>query len=151
MREYEILTNDTEETMRLGEQLGQVAKTGDVFTLDGDLGAGKTHFSKGFGKGLGVKGNINSPTFTIIKEYEGRLPFYHIDAYRLDESGEEDLGLTEFVDGDGVTVIEWPSRLSVPLPENTVHITLQRLGEKERRLKIKTNALHYTSVLEVYE
>lgn len=86
MREYEILTNDTEETMRLGEQLGQVAKPGDVYTLDGDLGAGKTHFSKGFGKGLGVQGNINSPTFTIIKEYKGRLPFYHIDAYRLDES-----------------------------------------------------------------
>ncbi|GAK05109.1 ATPase YjeE [Geomicrobium sp. JCM 19037] len=151
MREYEILTNDTEETMRLGEQLGQVAKPGDVYTLDGDLGAGKTHFSKGFGKGLGVQGNINSPTFTIIKEYKGRLPFYHIDAYRLDESDEEDLGLSEFVDGDGVTVIEWPSRLSVPLPENTVHITLQRLGEQERRLQIKTNALHYTSVLEVYE
>ncbi|MFB4162121.1 tRNA (adenosine(37)-N6)-threonylcarbamoyltransferase complex ATPase subunit type 1 TsaE [Geomicrobium sp. JSM 1781026] len=151
MREYEILTNDTEETMRLGEQLGQVAKPGDVYTLDGDLGAGKTHFSKGFGRGLGVQGNINSPTFTIIKEYKGRLPFYHIDAYRLDESDEEDLGLSEFVDGDGVTVIEWPSRLSVPLPENTVHITLQRLGEQERRLQIKTNALHYTSVLEVYE
>lgn len=92
--------------MGFSEKLGSLLQPGDVLALEGDLGAGKTTFTKGLAKGLDIKRNVNSPTFTIIKEYHGRLPLYHMDVYRVEDSFE-DLGFDEYFDGNGVTVVEW--------------------------------------------
>ena len=107
MNQYEFKLNHLDETFQFAEKLSQYLKPGDVIGLEGDLGAGKTTFTKGIAKGLGIKKNINSPTFTIIKEYTGgKYPLYHMDVYRLDDS-MEDLGFDEYFHGDGITVIEW--------------------------------------------
>src|SRR5699024_10014665 len=106
MKEHQIKTYAVEETTRLGERLALLVKPGDVITLEGDLGAGKTAFTKGIARGLGVKRTVSSPTFTIIKEYKGELPFYHMDVYRLEHS-DEDIGFAEYFNGDGVSVVEW--------------------------------------------
>jgi tRNA threonylcarbamoyladenosine biosynthesis protein TsaE len=98
-------------THALGKALGELARAGDVVLLEGELGAGKTAFTQGIGLGLGVTATINSPTFTILKEYEGRLPLYHFDLYRLDEPDElYELGFEDYFRGDGVCVVEWAER-----------------------------------------
>src|SRR5690625_3237274 len=102
----EIVTKSELETMTLGEQIAERLEQGDVITLEGELGTGKTTFVKGIAKGLNIERTVTSPTFTIIKEYEGRLPLYHMDAYRL-EDAEEDIGFDEYIYGSGVTIIEW--------------------------------------------
>ena len=101
----EVKLTDREKTIELGERVGRLLKAGDVLVLDGDLGAGKTTFTKGLAKGLDIPDLIKSPTFTIIREYhDGRLPLYHMDAYRLENGGAEDLGLEEYFDSDGRVV-----------------------------------------------
>ena len=116
---------DEEETLQFAVSLAQRLLGGDVIALEGDLGAGKTAFTKGLAKGLGVTRTVNSPTFTIIKEYQGRLPLYHMDVYRVSES-EEDLGFDEYFDGDGVTVIEWAHLIKEQLPEEILVIHIYR-------------------------
>ena len=101
--------------------------------LEGDLGAGKTAFTKGLAKGLGVTRMVNSPTFTIIKEYMGSLPLYHMDVYRVSES-EEDLGFDEYFEGDGVTVVEWAHLIKDHLPEEILTIYIYRLSDTSRLL-----------------
>ncbi|GAK10082.1 tRNA (adenosine(37)-N6)-threonylcarbamoyltransferase complex ATPase subunit type 1 TsaE [Geomicrobium sp. JCM 19038] len=150
MAEYVIHTKHVEETMYIGEQLAKVAMPGDVFALDGDLGAGKTHFSKGFAKGLHVEGNVNSPTFTIIKQYKGRLPLYHIDAYRLDDGEGEEIGLFDVIDGEGVSVIEWASIIEDELPDHTVRISLTRVSDEERQLQFKGVDERFEQVLKEF-
>lgn len=123
-----VETRSPEETFALGEKLGKAAKPGDVYTLDGDLGVGKTVFAQGFAAGMGVAGPVNSPTFTIVQEYEGNtLPFYHFDAYRIgDESEMEEIGFEEYVYGDGVSLIEWAGLISGILPEKRTAVTLEK-------------------------
>ncbi|SEA92719.1 tRNA threonylcarbamoyladenosine biosynthesis protein TsaE [Thalassobacillus cyri] len=123
--------------MELARKLGERLQAGDVLTLEGDLGAGKTTFTKGLGQGLGVKRTINSPTFTIVKEYEGRIPLYHIDAYRLEDS-EEDIGFEEYFQGDGVTVVEWAQFIQEYLPERRLDLTITYLDESGRFIEGKT-------------
>ena len=124
MTEWTITTTSPEETMDLAARLGQLVQVGDVITLEGDLGAGKTSFAKGFAIGLGVTRVVNSPTFTIIKEYNGRIPLYHMDVYRLEDE-TEDLGLDEYFYGDGVSVIEWASTdLIAKLPEDRLEVSI---------------------------
>src|SRR5699024_12169889 len=106
MLERNIHSGSDELTKDIATKLAKQLKHGDVINLSGNVGAGKTNFTKGIATGLGVKRAVTSPTFTIIKEYKGRFPLYHIDAYRL-EGSEEDIGFEEYMDGDGVTVIEW--------------------------------------------
>jgi tRNA threonylcarbamoyladenosine biosynthesis protein TsaE len=103
-----------------------------VYCLDGDLGTGKTVFSQGFGKGLGIDEPISSPTFTILKEYhDGRLPLYHFDVYRIGDSDEMDeIGYYELIDGDGVCLIEWSKLISDILPENCFHILIEKDTEQ---------------------
>ncbi|MCM3786656.1 tRNA (adenosine(37)-N6)-threonylcarbamoyltransferase complex ATPase subunit type 1 TsaE [Neobacillus mesonae] len=101
-----------------------MAVPGSVIALDGDLGAGKTAFSKYFAKHLGVDGVVNSPTFTLIKEYEGRLPLYHMDVYRISLDEAEGLGLDEYFYGDGVSLVEWSSIITELLPEAHLHIQM---------------------------
>lgn len=140
MAEWTIVTESPEETMRIAENLGQLVQEGDVITLEGDLGAGKTSFTKGLAKGLGVKRVVNSPTFTIIKEYQGRLPLYHMDVYRMEDE-VEDLGFDEYFYGEGVSVIEWPSMIPSQLPEDRLMISIYHLGETTRKISIESTGV----------
>ena len=113
-----IETNSEKETMELGMRLGSRAKSGEVYTLEGELGVGKTVFTKGFAQGLRIDEPISSPTFTIVSEYtSGRIPFYHFDVYRIGDPEEmEEVGFDDYVYGDGVCMIEWASRIAELLP-----------------------------------
>ncbi|WP_078592662.1 tRNA (adenosine(37)-N6)-threonylcarbamoyltransferase complex ATPase subunit type 1 TsaE [Evansella clarkii] len=142
---YEYSSGSPEETQRLAERLAAELQPGDLITLSGDLGAGKTSFTKGLAKGLGVTANVNSPTFTIIKEYEGRLPFYHMDAYRVEDEGEE-LGLDEYFEGEGVTVVEWPTMVEEQLPEERLDIEIRHTGESDRVLYFKPSGDRYITI-----
>nr|WP_082236073.1 tRNA (adenosine(37)-N6)-threonylcarbamoyltransferase complex ATPase subunit type 1 TsaE [Halobacillus massiliensis] len=130
-----ITTHTAEETMDLARNLGEKLEPGDVLTLEGQLGAGKTTFSKGLAQGLGVTRTVKSPTFTIMKEYKGRVPFYHMDVYRLEDS-DEDLGFEEYFLGEGVTVVEWPQFIEEYLPDERLVITIDYLEEDSRRIKL---------------
>lgn len=115
-----------EDTFEIARQLGEKAVAGDVFCLIGDLGVGKTLFSQGFATGLGIQESVNSPTFTIVQEYEGgRLPFYHFDVYRIEESEEmEEVGFTDMIYGEGVCLIEWANLIEDILPEHYTQVTI---------------------------
>ncbi len=135
------MTNDPSETLALGEIIGRDAMPGDIYALYGDLGAGKTVFTQGMAKGLGIKDHVNSPTFTIMQIYEGgRLPLYHFDTYRLTSSDElDETGFEGYFYGDGVTVIEWASRVEDLLPGDCIRIDLVRdheRGDGARNIKI---------------
>ena len=125
------LTRNTagpEETYRIGKMLGQKARPGQVYALTGDLGVGKTIFTKGFAEGLGVTEPVTSPTFTILQIYdEGRIPLYHFDVYRIEEPEEmEEIGFDEYIEGDGVCLIEWAGRIADLLPDNTIVIRIEK-------------------------
>ncbi|MBP7320744.1 MAG: tRNA (adenosine(37)-N6)-threonylcarbamoyltransferase complex ATPase subunit type 1 TsaE [Lachnospiraceae bacterium] len=131
-----------EETFLIGVQLGQEAKAGDVYTLIGDLGVGKTVFTKGIGAGLGIVEDINSPTFTIIQEYEeGRIPLYHFDVYRIGDVEEMfELGFEDYFYGKGLTLIEWANLIEEILPPKRKEITIEKnleLGFDYRKITIK--------------
>lgn len=127
--------NSRDETINLGIKLAPFLKAGDVVVLNGDLGAGKTTFTKGVAKGLGISDIIKSPTFTIIREYNsGRLPLYHMDVYRLENGGAEDLGLDEYFDGSGVSIVEWAQFAKDELPEDFLAISFHRTSEDNKRI-----------------
>jgi len=122
-------------TETLGKVLGRIAEPGDIITLAGNLGAGKTALTQSIGRGLGVEPSvyITSPTFSLLHEYKGRIPLYHMDLYRLRNEGEiEALGFPEYFYGDGLTVIEWPERLGSLMPEERLHIELVISSESSR-------------------
>ena len=124
---FEIESLSAKRTQSIGKLLGEKLKPKDIICLYGDLGAGKTCLSKGIAAGLGVSENITSPTFTIIKEYKGRHPVYHIDVYRLSSSADMlDLGYEEYFDGDGVVIIEWADIIEDILPEERLDIQLSK-------------------------
>jgi len=121
------------DTDALAAALAAWLPAGAVLTLDGDLGAGKTRFSQGFARALGVTEIVNSPTFTIVKEYEGeRLPFYHMDMYRISQQEADELGLDEYFYGDGATLVEWASLIADLLPPERLGITIEVAGGSER-------------------
>ena len=121
-----------EDTAALGEQIGQLAKPGEVYTLIGDLGVGKTVFTQGLAKGLGITEPVNSPTFTIVQVYEeGRLPFYHFDVYRIGDVEEMDeIGYEDYIYGQGVCLIEWANLIEEILPERYIRVTIEKELEK---------------------
>lgn len=123
-----IETMSPEETFEVGFRMGERARAGQVYTLAGNLGVGKTVFTQGFAKGLGVQEHVNSPTFTIVQEYEdGRLPFYHFDVYRIGEIEEMDeIGFEEYIAGEGVCLIEWANLIEEILPEERTEITIEK-------------------------
>lgn len=125
-------SDSREDTYRIGRVLGEQAVPGQVFCFFGDLGVGKTIFSQGFAKGLGVDDIVNSPTFTIVKEYDnGRLPLYHFDVYRIGDVDEmEEIGYNEMVYGDGVCLIEWANLIEEILPDHYQKITIEKDLEK---------------------
>ena len=125
-------TFSPEETYLLGVKIGQAAKAGDVYTLIGDLGVGKTVFTQGLARGLGIEEAISSPTFTIVQVYdEGRLPFYHFDVYRIGDISEMDeIGYEDYIYGEGVSLIEWANLIEEILPENRIAVTIEKDLEK---------------------
>ena len=139
---------NSEQTIELGKRIGEKLDCGDVVLLIGDLSAGKTTITKGIGLGLGIKKVINSPTFTIVKVYSGRCPLYHLDLYRLDGINN-DFDLEEYIEGDGVCVIEWPYQVSEILPDEYIKITLERTGDITRDIIVEAVGDRYDSVIEV--
>lgn len=125
-------TGSPEETLALGEKIGAQARAGQVYTLIGDLGTGKTVLTKGVARGLGIPGPVNSPTFTILQVYEeGRLPFYHFDVYRISDVEEmEEIGYQDCFYGDGLCLIEWGNLIEEILPEHYSRITIEKDLEK---------------------
>ena len=142
MKEFELTTSSDSDTSQFAERLGTYLQPGDVIALEGDLGAGKTTFTKGLAKGLEVKKTVNSPTFTIIKEYRGRLPLYHMDVYRVADA-YEDLGFDEYFEGEGVTVVEWAHLIEEQLPEERLTIFLYHQGQNQRKIVLKPKGQRY--------
>lgn len=125
-------TYSERETYELGFQMGKTAKPGQVYTLIGDLGAGKTVFTKGFAAGLGIEEPVSSPTFTVVQIYEaGRLPFYHFDVYRIGDAEEMDeIGYEDYIYGEGVSLIEWANLIEEVLPEHYTEVKIEKNLEK---------------------
>lgn len=137
-----IETRTPEETFELGRKIGEAAVPGQVFTLTGDLGVGKTVFTQGVAAGLGIDEAISSPTFTIIQVYEsGRLPFYHFDVYRIGDIEEmEEIGYDDYFFGEGICLIEWANLIEEILPEKLIEVTIEKdleQGFDYRRITIK--------------
>ena len=131
----EKITKNYLETIEFGNKVGSLLSSGDVILLAGDLGAGKTTFTKGVGQALGIKRVINSPTFTIVKEYHGNLDLYHLDLYRLDGLGS-DFDLEEYFEKDGIVVCEWPDNVKEIIPSEYLMIEIFRAGDEQRRIKL---------------
>lgn len=127
-----VETYSAQETYELGKRLGREARAGEVYCLDGDLGTGKTVFTQGFAAGLGIEGPVNSPTFTILQQYEdGRLPLYHFDVYRIGDVEEmEEIGYEDCFYGDGVSLVEWSSLIREILPEKVIRVTIEKDMER---------------------
>ena len=140
-------TLSADETVELGKKIGKNLIPGDVILLTGDLSAGKTTITKGIGASLGVKRVINSPTFTIVKEYNGDCPLYHLDLYRLDGLNN-DFDLEEYIESDGVCVIEWPFQVSEILPKEYLEIKLERIDEFSRSIEVKNHGDRYIRIVE---
>lgn len=145
--EKTIFVENLEATLSLGKKLGELLQPGMLITLDGDLGAGKTTFTKGIGQGLQIKRVINSPTFTILKQYRGILQLSHFDAYRL-EGQDNDLGFEEIFDSDDVCVVEWPEFISDILPEKRLEIQINKIDENARKFVLKAIGKEYVQLLE---
>ncbi|MFU8812609.1 MAG: tRNA (adenosine(37)-N6)-threonylcarbamoyltransferase complex ATPase subunit type 1 TsaE [Balneolaceae bacterium] len=139
MSERTVVTTGEEETKQLAEKIGREAEAGDIFCLKGTLGAGKTHFVKGFVRAFGIlEEAVSSPTFTLVHEYDGSLPVYHFDCYRLNRAEEAiEIGAEEYFYGTGVCIIEWPERIEPILPSKRTTITFTITGEQTRTIRIE--------------
>lgn len=144
---YEKEVHSLEETNQLGIRLANLLEPGDNLTFEGDLGAGKTTFIQALAKGLGISRTVNSPTFTIMKQYEGKLPLNHLDVYRL-ENSDEDLGWDEIFYGDAVTVIEWAHLIEENLPDERLDIEIQRIDENKRKFIFRPIGKRYERLCE---
>ncbi|MDP1809075.1 MAG: tRNA (adenosine(37)-N6)-threonylcarbamoyltransferase complex ATPase subunit type 1 TsaE [Actinomycetota bacterium] len=141
MLKIELITNSESETKHLAKSLAPHLQPGDIISLTGDLGAGKTRFVQGLAEGLGIKEAVTSPTFIIIREYQGRLPLYHFDVYRLTSSSElAPLGHEEYFYGEGVTVIEWGDKIIEALPDDRLTIEMHRAVESPDRRRLMITA-----------
>ncbi len=144
---YIFISKSSEETKRVAERLAGFLFPGAVITLDGPLGSGKTTFVGGVAKGLDILERVISPTFNIMKCYfEARLPMFHIDAYRL-ENRDSELGLEEFIEGEGVTLIEWPDYIKPLIPASHLRIVIEALGENSRRITFENIGSSYEQVI----
>ena len=132
-------TTSTEATKKLGQTLAPYLHAGDVVVLSGDLGAGKTAFVSGMARGLGIPDRVTSPTFTIVNEYEGgRLPLFHFDMYRLGSADDLfDIGWEDYLSRGGICAVEWSENVADALPEDTIRVRIDRLGDRERRITVE--------------
>ncbi|MBI5303277.1 MAG: tRNA (adenosine(37)-N6)-threonylcarbamoyltransferase complex ATPase subunit type 1 TsaE [Chloroflexi bacterium] len=145
----DIISHSAAQTQRLGARLGELARPGDLFCLEGDLGSGKTCFTQGVGRGLNVSDAIHSPTFILANEHRGgRLTLYHLDVYRLRGADEaRGIGLDDYVYGDGVCVIEWAEKIDAILPSEHLWIQFRHLGEAKRGLILRATGARYEQLL----
>jgi tRNA threonylcarbamoyladenosine biosynthesis protein TsaE len=148
-----IISKSAEQTNELGEHLGRMLQQGDIICLTGDLGAGKTAFTKGIGTGLDIKEFITSPTYTIINEYEGRIPLFHFDVYRLEGVDEMyELGYEEYFFGDGAVVVEWADLVKDIIPQERLWITILRgKEENSREILFDASGTRYQNILKELE
>lgn len=146
MDEYKIITHNETETITLAQNIESEKFPNMVICLNGDLGSGKTLFTKGFAQAMGID-DITSPTFTIIKEYQGELMLYHMDVYRLEESNE-DIGIEEYFDRGGVTIIEWSDMIKDILPSERLDISFKITGENSRTLLFTPYGEKYKDICE---
>ncbi len=132
------ISNSTEDTFRIAKKLASCCQPGDVVCLFGDLGAGKTHFVKGFATHFGISPDeVDSPTFVLIQEYAGTLPVYHFDAYRIESEAEaRAIGTEDYLYGEGISVIEWPERIAGLLPESRIEVHIETTGKQQRRINL---------------
>lgn len=144
---FEKQVDTLEETQALALKLATFVEPQYTITLEGDLGAGKTTFTQSFAKGLGIKRTVNSPTFTIMKQYEGRIALNHLDVYRL-ENSDEDLGWDEIFYGDAVTIVEWAHLIEEELPKERLAIEITRIGETSRKFLLKPMGEKYIRLCE---
>ncbi|HLS07362.1 MAG TPA: tRNA (adenosine(37)-N6)-threonylcarbamoyltransferase complex ATPase subunit type 1 TsaE [Bacillota bacterium] len=148
MDKLTLKTTSEAETKKVAQQLAHLLRPGMTITLEGDLGVGKTTFAKGIAKGLGVKQTVTSPTFTIIKEYMGKkYPFYHIDAYRLEDSAE-DIGFDEYFFNQGITVVEWAQFIEDFLPDEWLQITIHYIDDQTRQMDFVAQGNNFHLVIE---
>jgi tRNA threonylcarbamoyladenosine biosynthesis protein TsaE len=147
---FSVITANAEQTVDLGRILGTLLEPGDLVCLYGDLGAGKTHFTYGIALGLEVRDEyITSPTFTFVNEYQGRIPLYHIDLYRLTDPAElEGIGFEEYIESDGATVIEWAERAEDELPEESLSVYLSHVSENGREVGFFGEGERYEGLLQ---
>jgi tRNA threonylcarbamoyladenosine biosynthesis protein TsaE len=143
----EFFSSSVEETEAFARKLAKALFPGAVLALWGGLGAGKTAFVRGLAQGLGVKGRVSSPTFTLVHEHEGAPGLNHFDLYRLDEDGLLDLGADEYFAGPGISAIEWPGNAGELLPEERLDITLTETGETGRKITVAARGAQYEATL----
>ena len=147
--ERTFATNDAEGTRKLGASLATAARPGDLICLWGELGAGKTQLAKGFGAGLGVQGTISSPTFILMSEYEGRLPLFHVDLYRLADGADALAGgVIDERQSAGVTLVEWPDRMGDLLPAARLDVVIDGSGDEPRAIRLLAGDPAYARYLE---
>lgn len=148
-----ITVNSVDETISIGEQIGKLANAGDIICLDGDLGTGKTHLTKGIARGLNIHSNITSPTFNIVNEYEGRLKFYHFDVYRVNDPDEiYAIGFDEYIFSDAVSVIEWANYIQELIPEEYMKISIEKDSKDDvnsRKITITPYGKRYDYIKEI--
>ncbi len=143
-----LSTTSPQETQALGEALGQAVQPGDLILLRGDLGTGKTCLVQGIARGLGVQEAVRSPTFVLVTQHPGRLMLYHIDLYRLDNPLEvEDLGLDEYIESDGVCVVEWADKAMPLFPQEHLLVELRHRGEQKRQIQLTARGNRYVRLL----
>ncbi|MCX7883459.1 MAG: tRNA (adenosine(37)-N6)-threonylcarbamoyltransferase complex ATPase subunit type 1 TsaE [Caloramator sp.] len=142
-----IKTRSAEETFELGIKIGRVLNRGDIISLNGDLGAGKTQLTKGIAKGLEVDEHITSPTFTIVNEYSGKLPLYHFDVYRINDVDElYEIGFDEYIFGNGVSIIEWGDMICEILPKDIIKINIKKVDEDIREIHIDSKKTNFGGI-----
>ncbi len=147
-----LYTYSEKETEAVGRAVGERLFAGALLLLEGELGAGKTVFARGVARGLGIKGTISSPTFTLLRAYEGRLPFYHFDLYRLEKEDElMELGIDEYLDGDGVALVEWPGRFDSFFTGPALLVYIERNGDEARLLVMSGRGAGYEEIFHELE
>jgi tRNA threonylcarbamoyladenosine biosynthesis protein TsaE len=140
VKKVSLVSRSPEDTVQIGRHLGTLLRPGSVVALYGDLGAGKTVLVKGIADGLGLKATIHSPTFTLIHEHPGPVPLYHVDLYRIDEADVDSLGLDEYLESEGVVVIEWAEKIKALLPTDRLDIELRFVDESSREIIVSTSS-----------
>ena len=149
MKRLELISHSPEETQQLGIHMGKLGLPGDTFLLVGSLGAGKTCLTQGIARGLGITEYTPSPSFVLIREFYGRLPLYHIDLYRLDQVEEiADLGLDDYLYGNGICVIEWAEKGLSLMPQEHLMVRINLLGETSRCLKFEPYGQRYREIVD---
>lgn len=145
---WQVISHSPADTVFIGKQLGELARAGDIYCVTGDLGAGKTQLAKGLGLGLGVAEPVVSPTFTLVRQYQGRLPFYHFDVYRLTDPAELlAIGYEDYFFDEGVTLVEWAEKIEELLPPEVLWIELLGSEDAHRRITFTAPDERYRKLL----